>query len=58
MRTISLGMMMTLEDSRKKDVSERCPSGLRSTLGKRVYVNSVSRVRIHFPAPTINRAGL
>src|SRR3990167_11362324 len=25
---------------------ERCPSGRRSTPGKRVYVNSVSRVRI------------
>lgn len=25
---------------------ERCPSGLRSTLGKRVYVNRVPRVRI------------
>ena len=30
---------------------ERWPSGLRRTLGKRVYVNSVSRVRIPSPPP-------
>ena len=47
---ISKDMMMILEDS-KKYFSERCPSGLRSTLGKRVYVNSVSRVRIPLSPP-------
>jgi hypothetical protein len=30
---------------------ERCPSGLRSTPGKRVYVNSISRVRIPLSPP-------
>jgi hypothetical protein len=30
---------------------ERCPSGLRSTPGKRVYVYSVPRVRIPLSPP-------
>ena len=34
---------------------ERCPSGLRSTLGKRVYVNSVSRVRIPLSPPYMKK---
>ena len=34
---------------------ERCPSGLRSTPGKRVYANSVPRVRIPLSPPDKNR---
>ena len=34
---------------------ERCPSGLRSTPGKCVYVNSVPRVRIPPSPPSIHR---
>ena len=49
---ISFAMMMILEGNEKYS-SERCPSGLRSTLGKRVYVNSVSRVRIPLSPPFI-----
>ncbi len=37
-------------------IPERCPSGLRSTPGKCVYVNSVSRVRIPLSPPKIKKA--
>ena len=34
-----------------KRIVERCPSGLRSTPGKRVYANRVPRVRIPLSPP-------
>jgi hypothetical protein len=37
-------------------IAERCPSGLRSTPGKCVYVNSVSRVRIPLSPPYNEKA--
>lgn len=42
-------------DCRHRFFLEGCPSGLRSTLGKRVYVNRVPWVRIPpLPYPNLN----